>query len=560
MIDIAALAERPVVDHDHVMLGLMQDMPLTTNWIFDRGTQFYGTKTVTTKTATGLERKSFADVAAETRRVAAVLDSLDLSDDARVGTFAWNTARHLGLYFAIPGTGRVMHTLNIRYFPEQLIYTVDHAEDEAVFVDRSLLPLFGKYLPELQTVKHVIVMDDGAPCEVPDDPRILHYDELVGAADQIDFSDRVSDERQAAAICYTTGTTGHPKGVVYSHRSTWLHSFATTSTSVFGLSESDRILPVVPMFHANAWGIPYAGFLAGASLVMPGPDLSPQGLITLLESERVTVTAGVPTIWMGMVPLLSDHDLSSLRTVICGGSAVPKALSEAWRDKIGLPISQAWGMTEMSPLGTLGTMKPHVEAMPYEKQLDYKCKQGHPPFGVEMKIVGDDEKGLPRDGKAFGRLKVRGPAVAKAYFRGEGEASFDAEGWFDTGDVATIDADGYMTITDRAKDVIKSGGEWISTIEIENIAVGHPAVAEAAVIGVAHPKWDERPLLVIVLKSGQSATREELLAYLTGKIAKWWMPDDVVFVDEIPHTATGKIQKMTLREKFGKYRLPTAAA
>ncbi|MEP7178439.1 MAG: AMP-binding protein, partial [Pseudonocardiales bacterium] len=335
------------------MLGLMQDTPLTTNWIFDRGTQYYGTKTVTTRTAVGLQRTTFTELAAETRRVASAIDNLGISPGGRVGTFAWNTARHLGLYFAIPGTGRVMHTLNIRYFPEQLIYTVGHAEDEAVFVDRSLLPLFNKYLPQLETVEHVIVMDDGSDAEIPDDPRVLHYSELVAAADEIDFSDRVSEERQAATLCYTTGTTGHPKGVLSSHRSTWLHSFATLTAGVFGLCEADRVLPVVPMFHANAWGLGYAAFLAGSSMVMPGPDLSPKGILTLLESEKVTLTAGVPTIWMGMVPLLDDYDLSSLRGIICGGSAVPKALSEAWRDKVGLPITQAWGMTEMSPLGSV---------------------------------------------------------------------------------------------------------------------------------------------------------------------------------------------------------------
>src|SRR4051794_18667506 len=325
------------------MESLMQDIPLTTNWIFDRGVQYFGTKTVTTKTATALETKTYAEVAAETRLVAAAIDSLGISAGGRVGTFAWNTARHLGLYFAIPGTGRIMHTLNIRYFAEQLIYTVDHAEDEVVFVDRSLLPVFGKYLPELKTVKHVVVMDDGADAEIPDDPRIVHYDEVVGAADPVDFSDRVSDEHQGAAICYTTGTTGNPKGVFYTHRSMWLHSNAALSSSVFGLRESDRMLPVVPMFHANAWGLPYASFMAGASFVMPGPDLSPKTLLGLIESQRVTVAAGVPTIWMGMVPMLGDHDLSSLRTIICGGAAGPKKPSGARRPAGGPPDHPARG-------------------------------------------------------------------------------------------------------------------------------------------------------------------------------------------------------------------------
>ena len=323
------------------MLGLMQDVPLTTTSILDRARRYFGAKEVVTRTAAGIERSSIADVVAESARLAGALDGLGLSPDARVGTFAWNTARHLALYFAIPGTGRVMHTLNIRYFPEQLIYTVRHAEDEAIFVDRSLLGLFGKVLPELHDVKHIVVMDDGAPVDLPDDPRVLNYSELVGDAAPVDLDGRVQDERQAAAICYTTGTTGNPKGVVYSHRSTWLHSVAILTTSVFGLAESDRALPVVPMFHANAWGLPYAAFMAGAELVMPGPDLSPAGLLQLIQDERLTIAAGVPTIWMGMVPLLEQYDVSSLRRIICGGSAVPKALSEAWRTKAGLPITQA---------------------------------------------------------------------------------------------------------------------------------------------------------------------------------------------------------------------------
>jgi fatty-acyl-CoA synthase len=541
------------------MLGLMQDTPLTTNWIFDRGTQFYGTKTVTTKTATGLERKTFAEIAAETRRVAGVIDSLGISPDGRVGTFAWNTARHLGLYFAIPGTGRVMHTLNIRYFPEQLIYTVDHAQDEAVFVDRSLLPLFGKYLSQLDSVKHIIVMDDGAPAEIPDDPRILHYDELIGAADEIDFSDRVTEERQAAALCYTTGTTGHPKGVLTSHRSTWLHSFATLTTGVFGLSESDRVLPVVPMFHANAWGLGYAAFLAGASLVMPGPDLSPQGLITLLESERVTITAGVPTIWMGMVPLLDGHDLSSLRAIICGGSAVPKALSEAWRAKIGLPITQAWGMTELSPLGSVCTIRSEFADLPEEEKADVRATAGIAPPGVELRIVdAETREPLPWDDEASGELECRGPWIAKQYYRtDEPGEQYAPDGWLRTGDVASISPLGYLRLVDRTKDLVKSGGEWISSVDLENEIMGHPKVAEAAVIAVPHPKWSERPLACVVVKPGETLTRDEVLDYLRGNISSWQLPDDVVFIDEVPKTSVGKFSKKTLRDRFADHVMPT---
>ncbi len=542
------------------MLGLMQDMPLTTNWIFTRGEQYFGAKTVVTRTGVGLERRTFADVAAETRRLAAILDDLGISPDGRVATFGWNTARHLALYFAIPGTGRVMHTLNIRYFPEQLSYTVNHAEDEAIFVDRSLLPLLGKLLPSFSTVKHVIVMDDGVAAEIPDDPRIRHYEQLLAAAEPLDFTGRVTDERQAAALCYTTGTTGNPKGVLYSHRSTWLHSYATLTAGVFALTEADRVLPVVPMFHANAWGLPYAAFLAGASLVLPGPDLSPLGLITLIESERVTVTAGVPTIWMGMVALLDEHDMSSLRTIICGGSAVPKALSEAWRDKIGLPITQAWGMTEMSPLGSVCFLRSEFTDLDEGGRADIRATGGIAPPGVEMRIVdADSREVLPWDDEASGELECRGPWIAKQYYRtDEPGEQFAPDGWLRTGDVASISPLGYVRLVDRTKDLVKSGGEWISSVDLENEIMGHPKVAEAAVIAVPHPRWSERPLACVVVKPGAALTREDLLAYLRERLASWQVPDDVVFIDEVPKTSVGKFSKKTLRDRFADHVLPTA--
>jgi fatty-acyl-CoA synthase len=540
------------------MFGLMQDVPLTTNWIFERGERFYGGKTVVTKTATGVERSTFADVAAETRRIAAALDALGISPDGRVATFAWNTARHLALYFAIPGTGRVMHTGNIRYFPEQLVYTFEHAEDEAVFVDRSLLPLFGKYLPELSTVKHVIVMDDGAQAELPDDPRIVSYTELIGGVEEADLRGRVSDEQTAAAICYTSGTTGHPKGVLYSHRSTWLHSNACLTSSVFSLNESDTVLPVVPMFHANAWGLPYAAFLGGASLVMPGPDLSPAGLLRLMQDERVTVAAGVPTIWMGMVPLLEQHDLSALRTIVCGGSAVPKSLSESWRTKIGLPITQAWGMTEMSPLGSVCTIRSEFADLPEEQKADIRATAGIAPPGVDMRII-DTETGaeLPWDDIATGELECRGPWLARQYYRtDEPGEKFSPDGWLRTGDVAAISPLGYVRLVDRTKDLVKSGGEWISSVELENEIMGHPKVAEAAVIAVAHPKWGERPLACVVIAPGETLGRDELLDYLRERLNSWQVPDDVVFIDEVPKTSVGKFSKKTLRERFADYALP----
>jgi fatty-acyl-CoA synthase len=542
------------------MLGLMQDIPLTTNWIFERGVEYFGAKEVVTKTATELRRASFAEVAAEARRVAAAIDALGVSKDGRVGTFGWNTARHLGLYFAIPGTGRVMHTLNIRYFPEQLIYTVDHAEDEAIFVDRSLLPLFGNYLPQLSGVKHVVVMDDGSPAELPDDPRILRYEELIADADEVDFTDRVTDERQAAAICYTTGTTGNPKGVLYSHRSTWLHSVASMTSGVFSIRESDRILPVVPMFHANAWGLPYTAFMAGASLVMPGPDLSPQGLVTLMESERVTIAAGVPTIWMGMVPLLDGHDLSSMRVIICGGSAVPKSLSEAWREKIGVPLTQAWGMTELSPLGSVCTLRSEFDELDEEAKADIRATAGIAPPGVQMRIVDSETReALPWDDTASGELECRGPWIAKQYYRTEAPGeNFSPDGWLRTGDIAAISPLGYLRLVDRTKDLVKSGGEWISSVDLENEIMSHPKVAEAAVIAVAHPKWSERPLACVVVRDGESLTREEVLDFLRERLSSWQLPDDVVFIDEVPKTSVGKFSKKTLREKFVDYRLPTA--
>jgi fatty-acyl-CoA synthase len=541
------------------MLGLMQDIPLTTSWIFDRGTRFFGTKTVTTKTATGIEQKTFAELAGETRKVAAAIDSLGISADGRVATFAWNSARHLGLYFAIPGTGRIMHTGNIRYFPEQLIYTFEHAEDEAVFVDRSLMPLFGKYLAELKTLKHIIVMDDGATAELPDDPRIIDYTELLNSVEEVDFSDRVTEENTAAAICYTSGTTGHPKGVLYSHRSTWLHSNASLTSGVFGLSESDRVLPVVPMFHANAWGLPYASFLGGASLIMPGPDLSPPGLLSLMESEKATVAAGVPTIWMGMVPMLEQHDLSNLRVIICGGSAVPKSLSEAWRAKVGVPITQAWGMTEMSPLGTVCFVRSEFADLPEDKKADIRATAGIAPPGVDVRIVDSETREeLPWDDEATGELECRGPWLARQYYRTEAPGEqYSDDGWLRTGDVAAISPLGYLRLVDRTKDLVKSGGEWISSVSLENEIMGHPKVAEAAVIAMPHPKWSERPMACVVVAEGESLTREELLEYLRERLNSWQIPDDVVFIDEVPKTSVGKFSKKTLRDRFADHVLPT---
>ena len=537
------------------MLGLMQDWPLTIETILRRGERYYGGKQIVTRTATGLERITVADLATQVRRVAGVLDRLGVSEGGRVGTFGWNTANHMAMYFAVPCTGRVLHTLNIRLFPDQLIYTAEHAEDEAVFVDRSLLPLFAQYLPKLSTVRHVVVFDDGSTAALPDDQRIVRWEDVVG--DEADFSGRVKDENAAAAMCYTTGTTGNPKGVLYSHRSTWLHAFGSQTPSAFGLSEGDRVMPVVPMFHAMAWGLPYAAMMGGAELVMPGPDLTPGGLLDLLESERVTITAGVPTIWMGMLPLLAGRDLSALRTVICGGSAVPKSLSEGWRAAIGLPILQAWGMTELSPMGSVCSMRSEFADLPEEERADIRATAGFAPMGVEMRIVSPDTREeLPWDDTATGELECRGPWIARQYYRTEepGE-QFSPDGWLRTGDVAAISPYGYLRLVDRTKDLIKSGGEWISSVDLENTIMGHPAVAEAAVIALPHPKWMERPFACVVLKEGEQLSAEDLLAYLAERVDKWGLPDAIEFLPEIPKTSVGKFSKRTLRERFADRQL-----
>jgi fatty-acyl-CoA synthase len=543
------------LQHDQQMLGLMQDVPLTIEYILRRGERMFGNRSITTQLVQGQERITFTDLGARARQVAGILDRLGISADGRVGSFGWNSANHAALYFGVPGTGRVLHTLNIRLFPEQLIYTVEHAEDEIVFIDRSLLPLFGQYLPKLSTVRHVVVFDDGAPHPLPEDPRVVFWNDVVG--EEFDFSGMVTDEQTAAAICYTTGTTGNPKGVLYSHRSTYLHALITQVPATFGLGDADTVMPVVPMFHAMAWGLPYASVMAGASMVMPGPGMTPAALLDLLETERVTVTAGVPTIWMGMLPLLAGRDLSALRAVICGGSAVPKVLSEGWREAIGLPITQAWGMTELSPLGTVCTLRAESSGLPEEEKADVRATAGLPPAGVELRIVdAETRQELPWDDRATGELEARGPWIARQYYRtDEPGEQFSEDGWLRTGDVAAISELGYLRLVDRTKDLIKSGGEWISSVELENQIMAHPAVAEAAVIAVPHPRWMERPLACVVRKADQSLEKPELLAFLAARVDKWGLPDDIEFIDEIPKTSVGKFSKKTLRERFADRQL-----
>ena len=477
----------------------------------------------------------------------------------RVATIAWNTGRHLEVWYGIMGIGAICHTVNPRLFPEQIAWIINHAQDRVVITDLTFVPLLEKLADKLPSVERYVVLTDAAHMPQTTLKNAVTYESWIGEADG-DFAWGTFDENTAAAMCYTSGTTGDPKGVLYSHRSNVLHALMANSRDSLGTSAADTMLPVVPLFHANSWGIAFSAPSMGTKLVMPGPKLDGASVYELLDTEKVTYTAGVPTVWLMLLQHMQAHNLKlpHLKMVVCGGSAMPRSMIQAFLD-MGIGVRHAWGMTEMSPIGTLATLKPPFLGAEGDAKLDVLQTQGFPPFGVEMKITDDAGNKLPWDGKTFGRLKVSGPAVSKAYYKVDTNI-LDGEGFFDTGDVATVDPHGFMRITDRSKDVIKSGGEWISSIDLENLAVGHPAVAEAAVIGVYHPKWDERPLLIVQLKQGQTATREDILKYMEGKIAKWWMPDDVAFVDGIPHTATGKILKTALRDQFKAYRFPNAAA
>ncbi len=542
------------------MLGLMQDRPLLISSLIDFAAQYHGDVEIVTRTVEGpIHRYNYRDARARSRQVAGALAKLGIKLGDRVGTLAWNTHRHFELYYGVSGMGAVLHTINPRLFPEQIVYIANHAEDRVVFTDLTFVPLLEKIAGELKSVEHYVVMTDREHMPETSLPNVLCYEDLI--ADEDSGGDWPTfDERTASSLCYTSGTTGNPKGVLYGHRSTVLHSIVAATRDVMGICANDCVLPVVPMFHANAWGIAYTGPMAGAKLVFPGMRLDGESVYELMDTEKVTMSAGVPTVWLMLLGYMKEQGkkLPHMDRTVIGGSACPPSMIETFEKDYEVQVIHAWGMTEMSPLGTTGNMTPKVLAMPWEEQLKVKSMQGRGVYGVEMKITDDDGNDLPRDGVAFGHLMVRGPWITSGYFKGEGGEVLDGDGWFDTGDVATLNEDGFMQITDRAKDVIKSGGEWISSIDLENIAVGHPEVAEAAVIGVAHPKWDERPLLIIVREAGKTPTKEDLLAYMDGKIAKWWMPDDVAFVDEIPHTATGKIQKLTLREQFKDYVLPTA--
>ena len=541
------------------MLGLMQDWPLLIHKIIDFAAIQHGNQEVVSRLVEGpIHRESFRELHGRSLKVAQRLAAQGVKLGDRVATLAWNTHRHLETWYGITGVGAIYHTVNPRLFPEQIVWIMNHAEDKVVFLDLTFVPLVEAIADKLPTVERFIILTDAAHMPATKLRNAVAYEDWLNEADG-DFRWADFEERTAAGLCYTSGTTGNPKGVLYSHRSNVLHSLFVTGLDCLPVGPDTTVMPVVPMFHANSWGLAFSGPMRGAKMVMPGAKLDGASVYELLETEKVTFTAAVPTVWLMLLSYLQKEQkkLSTLKLVVIGGSACPPAMIRTFEQDYGVEVRHAWGMTEMSPLGSTGFIKAAGRSDNFDDVLALKSKQGWAPFGVEMKIVDDENKELPWDGKRFGRLKVAGAAVVRSYFRGEGGQILDENGFFDTGDVATIDPNGYMQITDRAKDVIKSGGEWISSIDIENFAVGHPDVAEAAVIGIAHPKWDERPLLVIVPKDGKAPRTEDLLDFLKPHIAKWWMPDDMQLVKEIPHTATGKINKMKLREAFKDYKLPT---
>jgi len=545
------------------MQGLMMDMPLSISSLIEHADRHHGDTEIVSKTVEdgSIHRYTYREAHRRARRLARAMKGLGAGMNDRIGTLAWNGFRHFEIYYAAAGSGCVIHTINPRLFPEQIGYIANHAEDKLVFFDVNLAPLVEKLAPMLKTVKAFVALCGRGAMPKATIPNLHCYEELLEAQGD-DFEWPAFDERTAACLCYTSGTTGNPKGALYSHRSTILHAYAAALPDALNLSARDVVLPVVPMFHVNAWGIPYSAAMCGTKLVFPGQHLDGKSLHGLFESEGVTMSAGVPTVWLGLLNHMKEHKLrfSTLKSVVIGGSAAPPAMIRAFQEEYGVQVLHAWGMTEMSPLGTVCTFKAKHAKAPKEERYALQNKVGRVLYGVDTRIVGEDGKELPRDGKAFGDLQVRGPWIIEGYFKGEGGDPLKKDdvgrGWFPTGDVVTIDPDGYIQITDRSKDVIKSGGEWISSIDLENIAVAHPAIQEAAVIGVKHPKWDERPIVVAVKKSGQEVSKGDLLKFYEGKIAKWWMPEDVVFVKELPHTATGKLSKLTLRQQMKDYKLP----
>jgi fatty-acyl-CoA synthase len=544
------------------MLGMMMDQPLLISTLIEHAARFHGdTEIVSREADRSIFRYSYAEANARAKRIAKAIARLGTAPGDRIGTLAWNSHRHFELYYGISGTGRVLHTINPRLFPEQLRYIINHAADQVLFFEPSFTGLVEKLAPELTTVRHYVVMAPRAAMPATSLAGVLCYEDLIEAeTPELDWPS--FDEMTASSLCYTSGTTGNPKGALYSHRSTVLHAFGSCAADMLGIGAADCVLPVVPMFHVNAWGIPYSAPLSGAKLVLPGQHLDGESLCTLFSDERVTYSLGVPTVWLGALKYAEEtgKGFETVRKVVIGGSAAPPSMIEAFDTKHGVRAVHAWGMTEMSPLGTAASLKAKHAAATPEEINRVLCSQGRPSFMVDLKITDADGRRLPHDGVAVGSLYVRGPWVVAGYFNDPeaGAEAFDAEGWFKTGDVCSIDSDGYVRITDRSKDVIKSGGEWISSIDLENAAIGHPDVAEAAVIGLPHPKWDERPLLIVVPKPGRDIDKSALMSFLAGKVAKWWLPDDIALVEQLPHTATGKLLKTQLRKDFADYRLPTA--
>jgi 3-(methylthio)propionyl---CoA ligase len=543
------------------MLGQMMQQPLLISSLIVHAERHHPEREVVSRRVEGdIHRTTYKELAARSRRMAKALQGLGIKTSDRVATLAWNGYRHMELYYAVSGIGAVLHTVNPRLHPDQIVYIADHAEDQVLFFDLTFLPLIAAVAGRTKTVRHWVAMTDRAhlPADAAKIPGLLCYEDLIDAQDD-HFEWPSFDENLASSLCYTSGTTGNPKGVLYSHRSTLLHAFAAALPDALNCSANDVILPVVPMFHVNAWSLPYVACMTGAKLVYPGPALDGKSLYDLFESEKVTLSAGVPTVWQGLLGYVQANDLkfSTMNRTVIGGSACPPAMLRTFGDVYGVHVLHAWGMTEMSPLGTVCAFKPAHLTQTREQRYEVMAKQGRAVYGVDMKVVDDTGKELPFGSEASGDLLVRGPWIVSQYFKDEG-GDPRIDGWFPTGDVARIDSEGFMQITDRSKDVIKSGGEWIGSIDLENIAMAHPAVAMAACIAARHPKWDERPLLVVMKKPGAELTRDELLAFFEGKIAKWWTPDDVVFVDAIPLGATGKMQKNKLRDQFKDHVLPTA--
>ena len=538
----------------------MQDRPLLISHLIEYAALNHSEVEIVSRTVEGpVHRYTYKDCATRSRQLAKSLEKLGIEQSDRIATLAWNGYRHVEIYYAVSGMGAVCHTINPRLFPEQIVYIVNHAEDKYIFTDLTFVPLIESIIDQIPQVKGFVIMTGEANMPQTTLPNVICYENLLATSDD-DYKWPVFDERTASSLCYTSGTTGNPKGVLFSNRSTVLHSYAVCAPDALGLSSLETILPVVPMFHVNAWGIPYAAAMCGAKMVLPGARMDGEALFELMESEQVTLSAGVPTIWMMLLGYMKENNkkLTSMKRTIIGGAAAPKAMIETFEKDYNVNVVHAWGMTEMSPIGTACNLKKKHTGLSWDEKIDLSLKQGRAIYGVDMKIVDGTGKKLPWDGKAFGNLLVSGPWITSGYFKGEGGDAVDDDDWFDTGDVATIDADGYMQITDRSKDVIKSGGEWISSIDVENEAVGCPGVAEAAVIAVPHPKWDERPLLLVVKQKGAEVKREDVIEHLKRSIAKWQLPDDIVFVDELPHTATGKILKLELRAKYRDYQLPTA--